>query len=274
MLDKIEQLFAEQIASWPLLTRGTDALKQVQTRNVDLNGFTVWIRHLPHRIASTTAAVDPASVEKRPCFLCSANLPPEEKGLPFNAELTIYCNPFPILDRHMTIVHKDHRPQRIENQVENLFALAESMPGYFIIYNGPECGASAPDHLHFQACSVGGVPIVDDVKKAVGRTIPDYGRQVWVVRNPNQLKEAIARWNDLSPRDPEPLLNLAVFRRDSGMVATLFPRRKHRPAAYYTGEFTVSPATIDLCGVFVTPVEKDFQTISGEDIRRIFQEVS
>ena len=29
--------------------------------------------------------------------------------------------------------------------------LAENMNEFLILYNGPECGASAPDHMHFQA---------------------------------------------------------------------------------------------------------------------------
>src|SRR6185436_7401835 len=111
MLDKVESLFKRQIEAWPLLRQGTERLKDVRTRDVDVNGYHVQIRHLPHRIASTTAAVDKASVEKRPCFLCAANLPQEEEGLLFNSEFTMFCNPFPILDRHLTIVHNQHRPQ-------------------------------------------------------------------------------------------------------------------------------------------------------------------
>jgi hypothetical protein len=262
MLDKIERLFEEQIAAWPMLARGTEALKHVRTRVVDLNGFTVFIRHLPHRITSTTAAVDRDSVEKRPCFLCAANLPAEEKGLRFNSEFTIYCNPFPILERHMTIVHNEHRPQRIAGKLPHMIALAQALPGYVVIYNGPECGASAPDHLHFQACSAQGLPIIEDVKRAVGDTIPNYGRTVKLSRRVIDIPE------------PEPMLNLAAFRDADGVVLALFPRRKHRPEVFHTGELTVSPATIDLCGMVVAPVEEDFDRITGEDIRKIFNEVS
>ena len=112
MVDKVEQLFQEQIASWPMLARGVEALKQAQTRVVDVNGYDVYVQHLPHRIVSTTAPVDASSVAKRPCFLCAANLPPEEKGIPFGSEYKIYCNPFPIVDHHFTIAHREHRSQR------------------------------------------------------------------------------------------------------------------------------------------------------------------
>jgi ATP adenylyltransferase/5',5'''-P-1,P-4-tetraphosphate phosphorylase II len=266
MVEKIEQLFEEQIASWPMLARGVAALTHAQTRPVDVNGYTVYVRHLPHRIASTTAAVDAGTVANRPCFLCAANLPPEEKGIAFNSEYTIYCNPFPILDRHLTIVHRDHRPQAISGQLRNMEALAQALPGYFVVYNGPECGASAPDHLHFQACSAALFPIAEDLKKGDGRTIPNYARNVLVFRDLSSVEAVIG--------DPEPMINIAAFRDSNEVVFLVFPRSKHRPAVFHTGEFTVSPASIDLCGVFVTPVEKDFQRITGEDIRRIYEEVT
>jgi hypothetical protein len=274
MIEQIDRLFEEQLKAWPLLARGTASLKEAQTRMVDLNGYSIQIRHLPHRLVSTTAAVDQATVAKRPCFLCSANLPAEEKGLPFNSELTIYCNPFPILDRHMTIVHREHRPQRISGQIANIVAVADALPGYFVIYNGPECGASAPDHLHFQACAAKNVPIISDVERTVGQTIPNYVRRVVVLRETDR-NQLIAGLSELIPvREPEPLLNLAIFRKGDALVAAFFPRRKHRPEVFYSGELTVSPATIDLCGVFVTPVQKDFDHISSEDIRRIYDEVA
>ena len=274
MLDHIDRLFEEQLRSWPLLARGTASLQEAEIRDVTINGYTVQLRHLPHRIVSTTAAVDRDSVAKRPCFLCTSNLPPEEKGLVFNSELTIYCNPFPILDRHMTIVHREHRPQRIAGQIANIVALANALPGYFVIYNGPECGASAPDHLHFQACLAKDVPIFRDVDQAVGDTIPNYGRRVILRRNRDR-ERLINELSDLIPaQEPEPLLNLAVFRKSDDIVAALFPRRKHRPAVFYSGELTVSPATIDLCGVFVVPVKKDFARLGAEDVRNIYEEVA
>ena len=267
MINAIEELFEQQLKSWPLLARGTDALKRAQARIVNVNGYEVIVRHLPHRIVSTTAAVDRDSVAKRPCFLCAANLPPEEKGLEFNSELTIFCNPFPILDRHLTIVNREHRPQRIAGEMDNMIALAQALPGYMVIYNGPQCGASAPDHLHFQACLISGVPIVQDVLKARDGVIPNYARRALVFRDMNRLKEQVG------DREPEPMLNLTLFQSSDGLTAVLFPRKKHRPEFFYSGEFTVSPATIDLCGVFVTPRAEDFERILGDDIRRIYEEV-
>jgi len=268
MLAEVNRLFEDQLAAWPALARGTEALRQARTKRVKGNGYSVFVRHLPYRIASTTAAVDRESLARRPCFLCAANLPPEEKGLRFNAELTIYANPFPILDRHLTIVHRDHRPQRIAGQLDNMAALAEALPDHLVIYNGPQCGASAPDHLHFQACAIEGVPIRDDVRQAQNGVIPNYARHAFVFHDIAGLKKAIG------DADSEPMLNLAMFRTSGMLNAVLFPRKKHRPSVFYSGEFTVSPATIDLCGVFVTPVHGDFERITGQDVRRIYEEVT
>src|SRR5215471_2754291 len=280
MLDKIDRLFEEQTAEWPMLAQGLASLKEAQTRTVDVNGYTVRIRHLPHRITSTTAAVDPESIAKRPCFLCAENMPPQQRGLHFNSELTIYCNPFPILDRHMTIVHREHHPQRIKPQIGNMIALADALPGHFVIYNGPQCGASAPDHMHFQACSTRDVPIVDDVERARGETIPNYGRRVILFRDSDrnrligQIDRTVDILSTITRKHPEPLINIAVTCNELGWTVYLFPRGKHRPHVFHTGELTVSPAAIDLCGIFVVPLEKDFAHITGDDIASIFREVT
>ena len=102
------------------------------------------------------------SIAQRRCFLCAENLDPEEQGIPFEDGFTLYCNPFPILERHLTIVHKDHKPQRISGHVDSLLKIAAALPDSCIIYNGPQCGASAPDHLHFQSCARAIFPIEND----------------------------------------------------------------------------------------------------------------
>ena len=279
-VERIEQLIARQSAEWPLLARGLEGLRESRTRSVRIRWFEVMIRHIPHRIGSTTAKVDPESVQKRPCFLCRENLPPEEQGVPLDSQFTAYCNPFPILNRHLTIVHNDHRPQAIAGQVEPMLRLAESLPGYFLIYNGPECGASAPDHLHFQACSRDIFPIEKDAENLRGPSIPDYGRRVFVLRDQDfhmlseRLENLISMLVEVTGKKPEPLINIAVFHDAARWTAFVFPRAKHRPRVYETGELTVSPATIDLSGVFVVPKAADFDRIRGEDIEAIFEEVT
>ena len=153
MTDQIDQLFQKQVRVWPRLQRGVEGLAQAQTRPVRIDWFEVFVRHIPHRVTSTTAAVDRESIAKRPCFLCAGNLDPEEEGIEFDNDFTIYCNPFPIVEHHLTIVHREHGLQRIAGQFGSMLDIAAALNGYFVIYNGPECGASAPDHMHLQAGS-------------------------------------------------------------------------------------------------------------------------
>src|SRR3989442_10103200 len=116
MTDQIEQLFQRQIPTWPGLAKGIEGLEQAKTRPVRIAWFDVFIRHIPHRAGSTTAPVDRESISKRACFLCRGNLDPEERGIPFGADYTIYCNPFPIVDRHLSVVHSQHGIQRIAGE--------------------------------------------------------------------------------------------------------------------------------------------------------------
>jgi len=280
LVSDVDHLLADQIANWPLLTRGIQGLRASQTRVERVAGRDVYVRHIPHRIVSTTAAVDAASIAKRPCFLCSSNLPKEEHGIPFDSEFAIYCNPFPILERHLTIVRVDHRPQRIAGSFPAMLRLAEALEDSFIIYNGPRCGASAPDHMHFQACSREMFPIQHDAQGVSGPSMPNYGRRVFVLRGRNALKlaEQLERLMDIlqsvTRSDGEPMVNIAAYFEDGVWTSFVFPRGKHRPKAYETGERTVSPATIDLSGVLVVPVEKDFIAIRGPEIEAIFEEVT
>jgi hypothetical protein len=280
LVSDVDHLLADQISNWPLLARGVEGLRASQTRIERVAGHDLYVRHIPHRIVSTTAAVDAASIARRTCFLCPSNLPKEEHGIPFDSEFAIYCNPFPILDRHLTIVRVDHRPQRITGSFPAMLRLAEALPDSFIIYNGPRCGASAPDHMHFQSCSRAIFPIAHDANGIEGPSIPNYARRVFVFRDRDESKMA-DRLHELMDilieatlSDEEPMVNIAAFYEEGQWTAFVFPRGKHRPRVYETGEFTVSPATIDLCGVLVVPVEKNFLQIRGTDIERIFDEVT
>jgi uncharacterized protein DUF4922 len=280
MIHEVEELFKRQSRAWPQLSTGVEGLARATTRPVKIDWFDIFIRHIPHRIASTTAVVDRESVAKRPCFLCASNLPSEEEGLPFDENFTIYCNPFPIVDHHLTIAHREHGLQRIANQFGNMLDLAAALAGYFVVYNGPECGASAPDHMHFQAGSRVLFPIEHDTAALTGVTVPNYARNVLLLRGRD--RSALVNWMDraidllanTTGKRSEPLVNIAVFFERDEWVTYLFPRGKHRPEVFHTGELMVSPASIDLCGIFVVPRAHDFERITGEAIAAIFREVT
>jgi hypothetical protein len=280
MIHALEELFQRQMRTWPEFANGIDGLARAQSRRVRIDWFDVIIRHIPHRARSTTAAVDRESIAKRPCFLCAANLPAAEEGLGFNEDFTIYCNPFPIVERHLTIVHREHGLQQIANQFGNMLDLAAALPGYFVIYNGPECGASAPDHMHFQAGLRGPFPIEKDTAGLTGVTVPNYGRNVFLLRARDRsalihrLDRALDLLAQITGTRAEPMVNIAVFHEAGAWVAYLFPRIKHRPDVFHTGELTVSPASIDLCGIFVVPLAQDFDRITGDAVAAIFREVT
>jgi hypothetical protein len=280
MIDALEELFRRQERAWPQLALGIEGLARAETRAVRIDWFDIFIRHIPHRVISTTASVDRESIAKRPCFLCERNLPPEEEGLRFGEDFTIYCNPFPIVDRHLTIAHREHGAQRIANRFGTMLDFAAALPGYFVVYNGPECGASAPDHMHFQAGSRALFPIANETAGLSGVAVPNYGRNVLVLRGrdrsalTDQMNRALELLVEVTRKPGEPLVNLAVFHERGEWVAYLFPRGKHRPEVFHTGELTVSPASVDLCGIFVVPLRRDFEKITGAAIAAIFREVT
>jgi ATP adenylyltransferase/5',5'''-P-1,P-4-tetraphosphate phosphorylase II len=280
MIHEVEDLFRRQLRAWPQLSTGVEGLARAKTRSIRIDRFDIFVRHIPHRMASTTAVVDRESVAKRRCFLCAANLPSEEEGLPFDENFTIYCNPFPIVDHHLTIAHREHGSQRIANQFGNMLDLAAALAGYFVVYNGPECGASAPDHMHFQAGSRVLFPIEHDTAALTGVTVPNYARNVFLLRGRDRsalisrMDRAIDLLANTTGKRPEPLVNIAAFHERGEWVTYLFPRGKHRPEVFHTGELMVSPASIDLCGIFVVPRAQDFERITGDNIAAIVREVT
>jgi uncharacterized protein DUF4922 len=298
---RVAALIDQQRETWPLLREGCEAFAQIETKRVSVQESEVVIQHNPRRIRSTAASVDRASVEGRRCFLCPDNLPPEEKGIAYD-DLVILCNPFPILDRHLSIVHREHTPQQIEGNVERLLSLAQDLgSSYFVLYNGPECGASAPDHLHFQACSRELLPIeaglyedepvmVEDCDYCEESarhnfelfTLGGCGRSVVVFRGGN--RDEVATWVyavikelALQTDKAEPLINIVCTYDTRIWTVYLFPRAKHRPASFYAeGEqrLIVSPGAIDMAGVVVVPEREHFDRIDGARTAAIFSEVS
>jgi len=273
LVSGVDHLLESQAKAWPALARGLQGLRESQTRVERVFGRDVLVRHIPHRIKSTTAPVDAISVSQRLCFLCPMHLDPEEQGIAFNEQFTLYCNPFPILERHLTIVHGSHRLQRIAGQFGVFLELAEALPDSFIIYNGPECGASAPDHLHFQSCSRAVFPIE-------GHTLASYIPRVFSLRDReterlvSRLEALVEALRDVTEPFFEPMINVAGWFTGGEWSVLVFPRGKHRPHVFETGDLTVSPATIDLSGVFVVPKPDDFARIRGGDIEKIFEEVT
>ena len=302
LVARVSAMIAQQRATWPLLREGYDALAEIETKRIAVASSEIVVQHNPKRIRSTAAAVDKTSLDKRPCFLCAENLPVEEKGIAYGTELVILCNPFPILDRHLSIVHRRHIEQKIEGNVETLLAMAADLaPDYFVLYNGPRCGASAPDHLHFQACSRKLLPVEQELASgdvteeahcsACEETQRDsfelfslegFGRSVIVFRG-NDAEE-IALWFyrvlDRLPRDAEgvePMMNIICTYERGTYTLYMFPRTRHRPSCFFAEgdeRLLISPGAIDMAGVVVVPEREHFARLGRQQMESIYSEVS
>lgn len=290
--DKVQQLFDDQLASWPLAKSNYEALAQVRTKELEVNGNRYKVQFNPARITSSAAKVDPKSIQERKCFLCSAHLPAEQKGLDFGNNYTILINPFPIFPQHLTIPDKTHTDQRILPRITDMLTLAQSLDNYVIFYNGPKCGASAPDHMHFQAGNKGFLPIEEEWRNNLAGKVIEIGKStLWYLNDAprttlliesGSIQEAtdifglVYRSMDILPGEDEPMMNVLAWYESGKWIVCVFPREKHRPSCYTLegdGNMLISPASVDMGGVFITPLKKDFLRISAADIDKILSEV-
>lgn len=297
---RLDALFREQREHWPALAQGVEALSRVLVRDIPLGSALIRLQHNPLRLTSTTAVVDEGAVRQRPCPLCPENLPREERGIAYGREYVIVCNPYPILPQHVTIVHREHIPQALAGRFELLLDLAaELSPDLFLLYNGPKCGASVPDHLHFQAAERACLPIARNFAEAQplvsepGITISRsamYPARALLYRGTDRellrtwFSETLAILAEVMDSFEEPMINLIVFAdmaaaRDREPVWTvlLFPRARHRPACFFAEEphrLLISPAAIDLAGLVVVPLRENFERVTADDLRAIFAEVT
>lgn len=292
MNETIKNLLADQLATWETARANYAALAGIRVKELDVDGTPYKVQFNPARIVSSAARVDAKSISERKCFLCPGNLPPEQKGIPFGGHYRILVNPFPIFPRHLTIPDTEHVPQRIASRFPDMLDLARLLTDYTVFYNGPHCGASAPDHAHFQAGNRGFLPIEKTWRTQVAGKVTGYGQAVlWQLddaprttlviesaekEDAEKLFSLLYRSLPVKPGEEEPMMNVLARYETDRWTVFVFPRRKHRPDCYNAeGEanLLISPASVDLGGVFITPVEKDFRKITAEDVKRILGEV-
>jgi len=293
LASQAHELLERQKSNWPLARDNFAALANVQTRVIEVDDISFRLQFNPGRLVSTSAKVDAKSIGERKCFLCPANRPSEQESLPFGDDYLVLINPFPIFPEHFTIPHRDHVPQRIAGSFEAMLDLARAMsPRYTVFYNGPKCGASAPDHLHFQAGDRGFMTIEGELDRIKGKPIvetdnlrlhaPPSIRPFVLIDSDD--RSAAARAFDamyqafvgISPTGEEPMMNvLAWF--DAGRFKTIiFPRAKHRPSFYFAegdAKILLSPASVDLGGVCIMPVERDYHRLTADHLRQMLGEV-
>ncbi|MFV0329455.1 MAG: DUF4922 domain-containing protein [Dysgonomonas sp.] len=286
-----KDLLRDQLDEWPLAKTNFDALKGVKSKEFQFDDFIIKVQFNPARIQSSSAKVDAKSIQERKCFLCPANLPKEQKGIPFG-DYQLLVNPFPIFPEHFTIPAYEHTDQLILNRYGDMLDLAKSLDKYTVFYNGPKCGASAPDHVHFQAGSRGFLPLEIEIenipKEIVYRTnelnvfiIHNYLRNSFFIETKNkeqaiQFFKQLYSLLEIKEGDNEPMMNILTWYENGIWYSYIIPREKHRPACFFAegdDNILISPAAVDLGGVFITPLEKDFNKITSGDIKGILKEI-
>lgn len=292
--EQAQKLIQEQIIDWPLAKKNYQGLQHVKTRSIQFDGFELRVQFNPERIRSSAAKVDAKSIEARPCFLCEENLPPEQKGIKILENYTILVNPFPIFPEHLTIPHQKHTEQRIEGKFPDMLKLAAELDDFVVFYNGPSCGASAPDHFHFQAGLKGFMPIEKEFLHETNTGIIKEYNGVIIYRWENFIRNTIsfhgndkeeisslfenfyAQFASFQINEVEPMLNILVYYDPSGWTVHVFPRKLHRPVQYFEKgkkQIILSPASVDLGGVVITPREEDFEKLTKGDITDILLQV-
>ena len=207
------------------------------------------------------------------CFLCEENRPTEQMSIPFIKKYAILCNPFPILKNHLTIALHSHVPQRIRHKIADMLTLAEQLDDYIVFYNGPKCGASAPDHFHFQAGLKSEVLMQgdNDLRSCLSISSEDKDEAL-------ELFEEVYQYlSSLQPKEEEPMLNVISYYENGFYNINIFPRKLHRPTQYYSegnNKILISPGALDMAGLLITVREEDFIKIGKSEIEDIYNQVS
>lgn len=290
LIRQVDSLLFNQKQDWALARANYAALAHVQSRYFQDSSTTI-VQFNPERIRSSAAKIDKASLQARPCFFC--HRPEEQEGVKYNDSFEILVNPYPIFEDHLTIPLLRHEKQQILLFFEDMLCLASDLPDFFIFYNGPRCGASAPDHMHFQAGRKGELPIMENWKQAqkgivwqgshsVLYALKDFQPSTFVLASSDPY-EAVEAFDllyaqlQIKADDYEPMMNIVAWMEEEVWHICLFPRRELRPSCFYAeGEanMLISPATVEMSGLFVVPLEKDFKKVTHADLENIWKEVS
>ena len=288
----LTDFFHNQLNQWQDVAKRFEELKGVQTREVG----SALAQFNPARLVSTGAKIDKATLAKRPCFLCEKNRPKEQIVLPFGNDFDILVNPFPILPVHFTIPSRHHQLQAIAENYVQIHRLLRAYPQLMVFYNGPKCGASAPDHLHFQAGTSGILPLQRDWQRLYATSVPllkmndregiyeikDYICPVLAIVSHTEKHdvELFSRLYESLPMkedDTEPMMNIVAWRSGEAFISVVFPREKHRPDCYSAdgeAQCLVSPGSLDMAGLMILPRQSDFEGMTAERAKDVLQEVS
>lgn len=287
----ISRFFNRQLEVWTNARHRFRDLKHVETRQFSDQLKLQWN---PARIVSTGAKIDEKTLGERPCFLCDKNRPKEQMSKQIDEKFHLLVNPFPILPVHFTIPARKHQPQLIYKNYGEMHRFISLHSDLMVFYNGPKCGASAPDHLHFQAGTNGILPLQTNWQR-LSRNLTDIislndEEKISVVRDfivpafviiskSAESDEALFRrlYKAMPQRgdETEPMMNIISWRKGEEFISVVIPREKHRPEAYFAegdAQFVVSPGALDMSGLIITPREEDFRKLTEEKALSLLQE--
>lgn len=287
----ISRFFNRQLEVWTDARHRFRDLKHVETRQFSDQLKLQWN---PARILSTGAKIDEKTLGERPCFLCDKNRPKEQMSKQIDEKFHLLVNPFPILPVHFTIPARKHQPQLIYKNYGEMHRFISLHSDLMVFYNGPKCGASAPDHLHFQAGTNGILPLQTNWQR-LSRNLTDIislndEEKISVVRDfivpafviiskSAESDEALFRrlYKAMPQRgdETEPMMNIISWRKGEEFISVVIPREKHRPEAYFAegdAQFVVSPGALDMSGLIITPREEDFRKLTEEKALSLLQE--
>ena len=290
----LQRFFNRQLEKWEAARQRYQDLRSVKTRELAVGTYSIHVQWNPARIVSTGAKIDQKTIAERPCFLCEQNRPKEQIKKEIDGQYELLVNPFPILQQHFTIPSLKHHPQRILESYGEIHKLLEEYPEMMVFYNGPQCGASAPDHAHFQAGTSGLLPLQmswqrlsrnltqlvslnDDEDISL---IDDYPCTALLIRSRSQYgdEQLFRRLYEALPAvDPEPMINIVAWRCNDDFLSVVFPRTKHRPDCYYkegNDQYIISPGALDMAGLIITPRQEDFERLTPEMALGILDEIT
>lgn len=290
------RFFYRQIETWEEARKRYRDMHNIQTKELTGDTFTIIAQHNPARILSTGASIDKDDISRRQCFLCEDNRPDVQTKRAIDSRFDLLVNPYPILPTHFTIPLKSHSPQQIYGYYEEIYKILEEYPEITVFYNGPKCGASAPDHAHFQAGTSGVLPLQHSWARLSRNLTPvvavNENEGIWIINDypctafvikgkaANDCRQLFTRLYHALPMkdgDTEPMMNIVAWKNSDSFITVVFPRSKHRPDCYYangSGQCLISPGALDMAGLLVMPRKEDFNKITAEKAFCILKEVS
>ena len=290
----LQRFFNRQLEIWADARQHFRDLQNVKTRELSCGEITLKLQFNPARMVSTGASIDKKTIAKRPCFLCEQNRPKEQMQKQVDRNFTLLVNPYPIMPQHFTIPLKAHRPQSIGMNYGEIYRLLDAYPTLTVFYNGPKCGASAPDHMHFQAICSGMLPLQNDwarlsrdldviiekdgkgsIAIAKGAAIPLFVIRSNDASTGEQLFRALYTVLPMHGGDTEPMMNIVAWHDETAYISVVIPRSKHRPDCYFCdgdAKRMVSPGALDMSGFIVTPRKEDFERITPDEALGILKE--